>query len=212
MLGRKNIVQCGMILLGLVTINESSGFCKELSGDDPQIISFGSDSLSGKKKPYKTKATKATKAKKDTAKVIETTVNADNGVVITNSGIENLKDDEVFVEETHIKREFVLEEDFKLWRIYVQKGRKMTDYRKIEVPFGTFYKKNQMDITEEMYNLETKDLPEGETKRYKRDEYEAREREKINEEIRKHYEFKVIPADSTNQNNSTNQDTQNNQR
>lgn len=190
MLGRKRFVQRGMVILAFTSFSVGTGFeVQTIAPENPQIVTLKNDSLLSQNKRS---------AKKDTSKTSETIADNATGVVITTSGnsLENLADDEVFIEETKVKREFVLEEEFKLWRIYVSKGRKTIDYRKVEVPYGTYFKKNHMDITEEVYNLETKDLPEGETKRYKRDEYEAKERERINQEIMNHFQIRSIPLDS----------------
>lgn len=189
-----------MVVLALASFHEIFSFNKPVYTDGAAMVSFESDSVKTKKKARPAKKDVAPSPRKDTAKATSADENAKRGVIITTSGtepsIENLKEDEIYVPATSVSREYVLEEDFKLWRIHVQKGRKTTTYRKVEVPFGTFYKKNQMDITEEFYNLETKDLPEGEVKRYMRDEFEAKERQRIEEELRNLYEIKTVPMDS----------------
>lgn len=192
MWGMNNMVKCGMVVLAFASI--TTGFASNPGSFD----SFDGRGLKNDSLVPKKGAVKNEVAKPDES----TIVTPNSGVTITTSGsysMETLKDDEVFIEKTHVKREIVLEEDFKLWRTYVQKGRKTTEYRKVETSYGTYFKKNQMDITEEGYLHETKDLPNGEIIRYKRDEYEAKERERIEEEIRKHFEIKTIPLDSLNQ-------------
>jgi hypothetical protein len=187
---RKELVLSGMIFFAFVSYSEGSTL---KSSFNPNYTTQEGDSLKNKNK----KPAKADPAKTNT----ETVIGGKDGVVITSTGeaspFDNLKNDEVFVDETVVKREIVLEEEFKLWRIYVQKGRKMTEYRKVQVPFGTYCKRNELDITEEAFHQETKDLPEGEVKRFKRDDYEAKDRERIDAEIRERYEIKVVPMDST---------------
>lgn len=194
MWGRKIIVQA-LAVMSFVSVGNASDI-KSISYPElkTDFIASGKDSTKTKGKSKGKDSNKKTEAK--------ATADANaNGVTITQSApephpLDNLKIDEVYVEPTQVKREIVLEEDFKLWRINVQKGRKVTEYRKVEVPFGIYYKKNDLDITEEVYNLETKDIPEGETKRYMRDEYEKKEKERIAEEIRQHFQIKTIPLDS----------------
>ena len=44
----------------------------------------------------------------------------------------------------------------KITRVIIVKNKKATEYKRAEFSFGTFFKKNGMDITENTYKLETK--------------------------------------------------------
>lgn len=131
---------------------------------------------------------------------IDVTPNANDslggGVRITTT-VDDL--DELVPEQPLIvKKEIVVEPDYKFMKTIVHKGRKVTVYRMLEQDYGTYYKKNNMDITEELYLQETADLPEAETIRYSREEYEAMEKKRYEDELRKQLgEVRTIPLDST---------------
>lgn len=89
--------------------------------------------------------------------------------VITIPGQERKWISDVYYEELTVKRQFVEEENYKMLTTTIYKGTKIREYRKIEYSYGTFYKKNDVDITENLYLQGIEGLPESEITKVKKD-------------------------------------------